>query len=197
MLKPHSTTILHFRLGERLLIISALKAFIMLTVLGSIYTAAAASEAIDTNDSNREGNRIRITSDKLEAEVNAGEIEFVGNVKAARADALITSDRLKIIYDPETIKKTGDIKGVTIKKIIANGHVKIVTDNIIAETDRAEYTIISKVLVLLGEQSKVSQGGHSITGPKFTLYRSEGKLIVESSREKRIKAILQPNATDR
>jgi lipopolysaccharide transport protein LptA len=185
-------------MGKRLLFICALPTLIILTVFTGAQTAAAASEAIDTNDTNNKSNRIRITSDKLNAEVDAGEIEFVGNVKATQTDAVITSDRLKIIYDPDTIKnKTRDIKNVSIKKIIANGHVKIVTDDIIAETDKAEYTIKSKVLVLLGKQSRVSQGGHSITGTKFTLHRSEGKLTVESSGENRIKAILQPAAKDK
>jgi lipopolysaccharide transport protein LptA len=165
----------------------------MLTVFTGAHTAVAASEAIDTKDINNESKRIRITSDKLNAEVNAGEIEFVGNVKATQADAVITSDRLKIIYDPDDIKNmTRDINSVSIEKIIAKGHVKIVTADIIAETDRAEYTIKSKVLVLLGEQSRVRQGGYSITGAKFTLHRSQGKLTVESSGKKRIKATLQP-----
>jgi lipopolysaccharide transport protein LptA len=167
----------------------------MLTVFTGTHSAAAASESIDTTDPNNENNRIRITAEKLIAEVDAAEIEFVGNVKATQTDAVITSDRLKIIYDPDAVKdKTGDNKKVAIQKIIANGHVKIVTDNIIAETDRAEYTVKSKVLVLLGEQSRVTQGGHSITGTKFTLHRSEGKLIVESNGENRVKAILQPAA---
>jgi len=165
----------------------------MLTVFSGTHTTIAASEASDTKDINNEGKRIRITSDKLNAEVNAGEIEFVGNVKATQADAVITSDRLKIIYDPDSMKnKTRDINSLSIEKIIAKGHVKIVTADIIAETDRAEYTIKSKVLVLLGEQSSINQGGHSITGTKFTLHRSQGKLIVEGSGEKRIKATLQP-----
>ena len=180
-------------MGKRLLFICALQALVMLAVFTGPHTAATASEATDTNDPKSDNNRIRITSDKLNARVDAGEIEFVGNVKATQADAVITSDRLKIIYDPDTIKnKTRDIKNVSIKKIIAKGHVKIVTDDIVAETDKAEYTIKSKVLVLLGEQSRVRQAGQSITGPKFTLYRSEGKLAVESSGEKRIKATLQP-----
>ena len=184
-------------MGKRLLFISVLQALIMLPVFTGAHTAVAASETIDVNNPNI-NNRIRITSDKLNAEVDAGEIEFIGNVKATQAGAVITSDRLKIIYDPDAIKnKTRDIENVTIEKIIANGHVKIVTENLIAETDRAEYTIKSKVLVLLGEQSKVSQGGHSITGTKFTLHRSEGKLTVESSGENRVKAILQPSAKDK
>ena len=196
-LKQSLIIILHFRMGKRLLFISVLRALVMLTVFTGAHTAAAASEAVDANNPNK-NNRIQITSDKLNAEVDAGEIEFIGNVKATQAGAVITSDRLKIIYDPDATKnKTGDIENVAIEKIIANGHVKIVTDNLIAETDRAEYTIISKVLVLLGEHSKVSQGGLSITGTKFTLNRSEEKLTVESSGENRIKAILQPVARDK
>jgi LPS export ABC transporter protein LptC/lipopolysaccharide transport protein LptA len=150
--------------------------------------------SVETTLPNHENSRIRIAADKLVAEVDAGEIEFVGNVKATRMDAVITSDRLEIIYAPDTIKnKTGGgIKNVSIKKIIAEGHVKIITDDIIAETDRAEYTIKSEILVLLGEQSRLRQAGQSITGTKFTLHRNQGKLTVESSGEKRIKATFQP-----
>ena len=180
-------------MGKRLPFICALLALIMLTVFTGAHTAAAASEAIDTNETNNESNRIRITSDKLNADIDAGEIEFVGNVKATQADTVITSDRLKIIYDPDTIKyKTPGNKIESIKNIIAKGHVKIVTEDIVAETDRAEYIIKSRIFILLGEQSRIRQGGHSITGTKITLYRTEGKLSVESKGENRIKAIVQP-----
>ena len=186
------------RYGKGPLSKSILLVFIMLSMLGGAQNAPAAPETINTNDPNHENSRIRIAADKLVAEVDAGEIEFVGNVKATRTDAVITSDRLKIIYDPDILKnKTPASNNISIKKIIANGNVKIEIDNIIAETDRAEYTIKSKVLVLLGEQSKVSQGGHSITGTKFTLHRNEGKLTVESGEKNRIKAILQPPARDK
>jgi lipopolysaccharide transport protein LptA len=165
----------------------------MLLLLAGTQDAAAAPETFDPNDTNHENNPIRITADKLVATADAAEIEFIGNVKTIWEDAVITSDRLKIIYDPDAIKKRnrGNQKE-TIKKIIATGHVKIVTDDTIAETDRAEYTIKSKILVLRGDQSRVSQKGHSITATKFTLYRSEGKLSVESKGENRIRAIVQP-----
>ena len=185
-------------MGKRLLFISALQALIILTLFTGAHTAAATSDTLGPNDKKNQNNRIRITADKLHAQVDTGEIEFVGNVKATQADGIITSDRLKIIYDADDIKnKTRDLKKVSIEKIIASGNVKIVTDNLIAETERAEYTIKSKVLVLLGEQSRVSQGGHSITGTKFTLHRNEGKLTVESGEKNRIKAILQPPARDK
>jgi lipopolysaccharide transport protein LptA len=192
-LKQRLTTILHDRLGKRLLWVSALQTCIMLMVFAGVYSAAGPAEAVEANDKNKENSQIQITADKLVAELDASEIEFVGNVKATRADAIITSDRLKIIYDPEMIKnKNGASKKESIEKIIANGNVKIVTDNIVAETDKAEYSIKSEVLVLQGEQSSVTRGGYSITGTKFTLRRTEGKITVESSEEHRVKAILQP-----
>jgi lipopolysaccharide transport protein LptA len=184
---------LNFRFDKRLLSISALLVLIILSVFAGIQNTAAAPETKNANDANNENSRIRITADKLVAEVDAGEIEFVGNVKTTQADAVITSDQLKIIYDPDTIKyNTRGSKIESIKKIIAKGHVKIVTGDITAETDRAEYIIKSKVFILTGEESRVRQGGHSITGNKITLYRTEGKLSVESKGESRIKAILQP-----
>ncbi|MGD9280133.1 MAG: LptA/OstA family protein [Desulfobacterales bacterium] len=183
----------HANSGKKRLFVCALPVLIMLLLLAGTQDAAAAPETIDPNDTNHENNHIRITADKLVATVDAAEIEFIGTVKTIREDAVITSDRLKIIYDPDAIKKSArGSQKETIKKIIATGHVKIVTDDIIAETDRAEYTIKSKILVLRGDQSRVSQGGHSITGAKFTLYRSEGKLSVESKGKNRIRAIVQP-----
>jgi len=170
----------------------------MITVLAWMLATEAASESIPAKVNYRKTNHIRITADTLIAEVDAGEIEFVGNVKATQAESVITADRLKILYDPETFKiNTSEEKTKSIEKIIATGHVRIVYDNIIAETDKAEYTIISDVLVLTGEQSKIIQKGHSIAGRKFTLHRSDGKLIVESSEKTRVKAIYDPLETDK
>ncbi len=192
-MKRRLITTFYDRFGKRLLLTGALPTFIMLTVFAGAYLAAAPPETVEPNVKNIENSRTQITADKLVAELDAREIEFVGNVKVTRVDAVITSDRLKIIYDPDIAKNRGRAnKTESIEKIIATGHVKIVTDNIIAETDRAEYSIKSEVLVLQGEQSSVTRGGYSITGTKFTLRRAEGKITVESSGEHRVKATLQP-----
>jgi lipopolysaccharide transport protein LptA len=182
-------TILHYRFAKRHFWAVTVQAFIMLVVFSGADAVAGAPET----DKNDETSRIRITADKLVAQVDAGEIEFVGNVRATRDESVITSDHLKIIYNPATIKNAQPAgKMESIEKIIANGHVRIETDNIIAKSDRAEYSIKSEVLVLQGENSSVNQDGHSITAAKFTLYRSEGKIVVESNGKERVKAILQP-----
>ena len=156
------------------------------------------AQPIGPNVKNNENEKIRIIADKLIAEIDAGVIEFVGNVKATQAETVVSADRLKIIYTPDAIKgQTNVLKPVSIEKIIASGHVKINYNNIIAETDEAEYTIKSEVLVLKGEQSKVTQEGHSITGTKFTLHRTDGKITVESSAKNRVKAVFHPSEKEK
>ncbi len=196
MLKPPLLRIFNFRIAKRLVLIGGLSTLI--GVFAWAHATVAASETIDPNVKNNENEKIRILADKLFAEVDAGVIEFVGNVKATHAETVISADRLKIIYNPDTIKsQTNALKPVSINKIIAKGHVKINYNNIIAETDEAEYTMKSEVLVLKGEHSKVTREGHSITGTKFTLQRSDGKITVESSEKNRVKAVFHPSEKDK
>ena len=181
------------RLGRRLLSTGTLQTLTWLMVFVGAYSTAAPAEALKTNAEHKEKSRIQITADKLVAELDASEIEFIGNVKVTDADAIITSDRLKIIYDPDKAKDISSAREKeSIEKIIANGNVKIVADNIIAETDKAEYSIKSEILILQGENSSITREGYSITGRKFTLRRTEGQITVESNDEQRVKAILQP-----
>lgn len=130
------------------------------------------------------------------ATVDAGEIEFIGNVKATQANTIITADRLIIVYTPDTTgSQAGTPAPESIEKIIAQGRVKIIHNDIIAETDMAEYTMKSAILVLTGEPSNVTQGSHSLSGTKFTLYRSAGKIIVDSNGKNRVKAVFDSSET--
>jgi len=195
-LKPPLIKICRSKLDKRSVLIGALCALIF--VFFWLQMSAAASTPIDTSTKKDENKKIRITADKLIAAVDAGEIEFIGNVKATQANTVITADRLKIFYTPDTIgSQTPTLKPESIEKIIAQGRVKILHDEIIAETDMAEYTIKSAVLVLTGERSNVSQGGHSISGTKFTLYRSAGKITVESNEKNRVKAVFDSSEKDK
>ena len=189
MLKPPLLKILTFRFAKRFILIGGLSTLIGVFVWA--HATVAASETIGPNVKNNESEKIRIIADKLFAEIDAGVIEFVGKT-------VITADRLKIMYNPDATKgQTNALKAVSIEKIIASGHVKINYNNIIAETDEAEYTMKSEVLVLIGEQSKVTQEGHSIIGTKFTLHRADGKITVESSEKNRVKAVFHPSEKDK
>jgi len=196
VLKPPLLKILNFKFVNRFLLIGGL--ITLIGVFTWTHATLAASERIGPNVKNNENEKIRIIADKLFAEIDAGVIEFVGNVKATQAETVVSADRLKIIYTPDAIKgQTNVLKPVSIEKIIASGHVKINYNNIIAETDEAEYTIKSEVLVLKGEQSTLTQEGHSIIGTKFTLHRTDGKITVESSAKNRVKAVFQPSEKEK
>ena len=185
--------ILHFRFGQRFQWINALLLPIIAAAFIWTLQIAAATERADQAVKNSEAKKIRITADKLIVRVDAAEIDFIGNVKAMQAGAVITADRLKIIYNPDTVSnKDGALKTETIRKIMASGRVKIETEDILAEAEIAEYTIKSAVLVLTGDPSRVTRDGHLITGPKFTLQQSKGTITVESRGERRVKAIFQP-----
>ena len=196
-MKPLLQKKLNFRIDQRFLWIAGLGILIIIRLSMWAHATAMASDTTAINAERNENNQIRIVADTLFAEVDAGEIEFVGNVKATQAETVVTADRLKIFYDPGAIKgQTNTLETKSIEKITASGHVKIIHEDIIAETNKAEYTMKSGVLVLVGPQSKIIQGGHSITGTKFTLRRSDGKLTAESSEENRVKAVIQPSKKD-
>lgn len=155
------------------------------------WTAVAAPEAKEVAQKTAEDRNIRISADKLNFQVDAGQIEYVGNVRATQADTVVTSDQLIIYYEPQTGNtRPGTLRKESIKKIIAAGDVTIIYGDITAETDRAEYVTKSGIFTLTGYGSKVTRRGQSISGAKFTLYRSDGRLIVESGAENRVKAVI-------
>ena len=137
-----------------------------------------------------ENRKIHITADKLISDNDADYAEFIGNVRATQEDTVITADRLKIF-----VRKNPDNKGASgagtesINKIIASGNVKINFDNRVAVTPQAVYNTKTGILVLSGDNSRIISGNDSISGEKITLYRTTGRITVESSEEKRVEAV--------
>lgn len=140
--------------------------------------------------SNGRNGAIHITSDKLISDNNAGYAEFIGNVKATQGDTVITSDRLKIFYK-KNIAKQGplSIGEESVHKIIAIGNVEIKFDNRVATAHQAVYNTETMVLVLSGNNSKIISENDSISGEKITLYRTDGRINVESGNKKRVEAV--------
>ena len=137
-----------------------------------------------------EDRKIHITADKLISDNDADYAEFIGNVRATQEDTVITADRLKIFVKKNPDNK--DAPGVgteSINKIIASGNVKINFDNRVAVTPQAVYNIKTGILVLSGDNSRIVSGKDSISGEKITIYRTTGRITVESGSEKRVEAV--------
>lgn len=141
--------------------------------------------------------KIHITSDMLELNRDDNKAEFTGNVKATQGDTVITSDSLTVYYSQAAdSKKTDGMEG-TIKKICAVGNVKIMMDDKTAFAQNAVYTPDDSVLVLSGSDSKIVSANDSVTGDKITLYREDGRIVIEGAKDKPVKAIFYPEKENR
>jgi len=163
----------------------------MLAAFLAAHSGYAGDKPLDTDTHNRTKNKkIHITADKLISDNKANHAEFIGNVRATQEETVITADRLKIFFKRNPGNKdTPSVTRESIKKIVANGNVKINFDNRVAVTQQAVYNIETEVLVLSGDNSMIISGNDSISGEKITLYRTEGRINVESGSEKRVEAV--------
>jgi len=176
------------------------RAVFSLLVAGIILNLAYADEKPhNPNKTGAEKNMpIHITADRLISDKNAGYAEFIGNVKAVQKETVITADRLKIFF-----KKNLDNKGPisvneeSIHEIVAKGDVKIKFDNRLAVTEQAVYNTDTMVLVLTGDNSKIISENDSISGEKITLYRTDGRINVESGNKKRVEAVFYSGQQDK
>ena len=134
---------------------------------------------------------IQITADQLISDNKEQYAEFIGNVKAIQADWVITSDKLRIYYVGDLLnsQEKNNTGEQSLKKIVATGHVKIRSDQYSADAEMAEYDTIAKTIILTGEDATVFKGKNSITGSKIILYQKDGRVKVEGSKDKRIKAV--------
>jgi lipopolysaccharide export system protein LptA len=135
--------------------------------------------------------KILVTADRLESDSRDGSAEFIGKVEAVQGDFVINADRLKIYYrriDP----KTGASQEA-VDKIVAQGSVRIRSQNRLAETDRAEYSVKDGTLILIGENSTVTDGKNVIKGRKIRLNRADSRISVEGGDTGRVRAIFYPS----
>ena len=143
---------------------------------------------------------IQITADELISNNEQHYAEFIGNVKVVQTDWVITSDKLRIYYEGDLMNSEakGKSSDQSLKKIVATGNVKIRSQQYSADAEKAEYDTEAMTVTLSGEDSTLFQGKNSITGSKIILYRRDGRVKVEGSKNKRIKAIFysEGNAAD-
>ncbi len=156
---------------------------------GAVYAQEKVSPPETEND------YIRVTSDKMELDMESNIAQFMGNVLAVQGETRIRADSLKIEYKPETeteeksVSSTADIdREEAIRKIIAEGNVRIRFEEMVASTELAEYITETSVLTLTGQNSVITSGKNTITGSRIIFNRTEGRITVQRSESQPVKA---------
>lgn len=164
--------------------------FLFLTInLGLLSISAAQDKGLI------EDATLHVVSDKMIAQRETSIVEFIGNVKATRLDAVILADSIKVYFsesDSSINEKKPDSPQSNVKKIIATGNVEYTSKERKAYADQAVYTAENEMLVLTGKNPKLVTGKNYVTGKKITLFRTEEKVIVESDGTNRVEAMFIP-----
>jgi len=134
-------------------------------------------------------NMIRITADRLIADTQSQNAEFIGNVHAIRGNMTILCDSLKIFYKDSPAQDSQKQPGAdAIQRIVADGNVNIQFDNQTATTQRAVWSTAEQTIVLSGPGSKIVSGKNSISGSKITLHQGDNRVKVEGGSDERVEA---------
>jgi lipopolysaccharide export system protein LptA len=136
---------------------------------------------------NNAASPIEITADRMVTDNTSNTAEFSGNVKAVQDETQITADRLILHYS-----QSGTSVSNGIDKIEAIGQVRILFDNRVAVSEQAVYTTSDRKLVLVGPNSKISEGTDEISGGQITFDRNTEKVtITKGNQDGQVKAIIR------
>jgi lipopolysaccharide export system protein LptA len=147
-----------------------------------------------TDDSLRDRS-LHITSDAMIAEKDNAFVAFTGNAVATSRDTVIHADTIKVfLYTEEEKKQLNKTDEQNIKEIVATGNMTFTSQDQKAYADKAVYTTATQILILTGDAPRVTTGKNYVTGKKITLFRSNGRVVVESGKDQRVEAMF--NAAD-
>lgn len=136
---------------------------------------------------------LKITSDKMVANKDQSIVEFMGNVKALRADSVLLADSVKVFFHTSKTQKKGRSN---VKRILATGGVEYSEGERKAFCDQADYDAAEEILVLTGKQARLLTGKSWITGKKITLFKAQDRVVVESTEKTRVEAFFDAQDQD-
>lgn len=183
MLKENCEADLRIKLNNKLLI------FIVTLAL---FPAFAALSRAEEGEKNAPPPEINVTADRLVSDRNARYAEFSGRVVVTREASRLTCDNLKIYYMENKKDAGGGSENGSVEKMIASGSVRLIFEDKEAVAERAVYTAASDSVVLTGGEPKVTTGKSFVSGEKITLYRTDGRVLVDSGASTRVKAEFHP-----
>lgn len=150
------------------------------------------------------GEPVEITADRMEAFNREKRVEFSGNAVVTRGNAVLKADKLILYYKEgkdgnnktdkeitEEINKAGELE-----KIEAKGNVHLTQDQRVATGDEAVYYREANKIVVTGN-AILNEGKNSIKGDRVTVFLDENRGVVEGNTQKRIKAVIYPQAGEK
>jgi len=147
-------------------------------------------------ESGEEGSPITITSDRLETFERGGVVVFSGQVVAEQNRYTIDCDELRIYYRQNQAenKGVGAAERGEIEKIEAKRNVSIKGEHGVITGDHAELHQSTQKVVMTGHVV-MKDGENIVKGDSITFFLKEGKGIVESLKDHRVKATIYPKRT--
>jgi len=174
--------------------VSAIRVALVVLIQMLLLCAAVAQDQSQETGAKADTEQVQIVADNLITNNAEKFAEFTGDVQTSQGDIVINSERLRVYYkdDPSYHKNQAGSQG-TIKRVVASGNVRISSEKYTAITNRVDYDLDTRVLVLTGENSTVTSGKNILTGSKFTVDRKSGQIKVEGSPQQRVKAVFYSN----
>ena len=133
-----------------------------------------------------------ITSKTLEADDKQKQVIFAGDVEGKRDDFTVFCQKLVVYYEKAAEQKESEKTSARIDKIVATGAVKIIrAEGGVATGEKAVFYQKGEKLVLTGKPV-VKQGEDFVEGDVITLFLKEDRSIVESNKDKKVRAVIFP-----
>lgn len=108
---------------------------------------------------------VEIASESLTVNRESGSAVFTGDVVIAQGKLRLSADSVEVIY----LEASGDIS-----RLLAEGHVIFVTENDAAQSDRAEYNLTDRRLIMTGNVM-LTQGASTIASDRMTVNLDTGE----------------------
>jgi lipopolysaccharide export system protein LptA len=133
-----------------------------------------------------------IKSKTLEADDKKKQVTFAGDVEGKRDDFTVFCQKLVVYYEKAGEQKESEQVSARIDKIVATGAVKIIrAEGGVATGEKAVFYQKGEKLVLTGKPV-VKQGEDFVEGDVITLFLKEDRSIVESDKDKKVRAVIFP-----
>lgn len=140
---------------------------------------------------------IVIKSKTLEVDNKLKVVTFTGEVNAKKDDFVLECEKMLVYY--ESLPNQGG-RGETetkINKIVATGQVRINrVQGGVATADKAVYYQREEKMVLTGKPV-VREGKDFVEGDRITMFLKESRSLVESDKDKKVRAVIFPKEEKR